>query len=59
MKQTYRNREQGPMYSTRNYTQYLMIKTKLKRIWKRTCALYIYIYIYIKLNHFAVQQKLT
>ena len=46
MKQTYRNREQGPMYSTRNYTQYLIIKPKWKRIWKRSCALYIYIYIY-------------
>ena len=40
--------------STGNYIQYSVINHNWKGYYKREC-----IYIYIKLNHFAVQQKLT
>ena len=48
------DKQQGP--STENYIQYPMINHKGKEYFKKEC---IYIYVYIKLNHFAVQQKLT
>ena len=42
------------MYSTGNYIQYLVITYNGKESGKE----YLYLYIYMKLNHFAVYQKL-
>ena len=47
--------QQGPMYSTRNYIQYVAITYMEKQFEKE----YIYKYICIKLNHFAIHLKLT
>ena len=44
------------LYSTGNYIQYPVINNHGKEYLK---SMYIYMYIYVKLNHFAVQQKLT
>ena len=49
------------LYSTGNYTQYLVITYKGKESEKEYMCIYIYVclYIYIYLNHFAVHLKLT
>ena len=45
------NKQQGPTIQHRNYTQYPMTNHNGKENGKQ--------YIHVKLNHYAVQQKLT
>ena len=47
------------MYSTGNYTQYLVIIYNGKEFEKGYIHIYIFFYIYVKLNHFAIHLKLT